>query len=254
MTLPTLILLTAAPPDGLTLPAGAWSVTDVIGVVGALLYLVGYAAIQLGLLRGDRLAYSLVNLFASGFVLLSLMADFNLSSFIVNAVWFGLSILGLMRVALMARRPKFSDEERAFLAAKLPTLDHHSARALLDRGHWFDAEPGHIFIHESEPAPHLIYLADGAAQISLGGRDIGRVPAGSLFGEITCLSREPATATVTLLTEGRYLSIDAVALRRLVEGSADVRHALQATFMAEAKAKLARMNEAKALLSEAAPS
>ncbi len=215
---------------------------DAVGMFGVALYLVGYALIQFGILRGQSYAYSIINALASGFVLLSLMRDFNLSSSILNAIWLLLSIIGITRLLLVSHRLSFTADERAFLTEKLPALGKREARALMDHAHWLQGEPDHVFIHEGEPVPSLIYLIEGQARVTLGEKLLGKTDKGSLFGEITCLTKEHATATVTLETPGRYMSIDAVALRGLSESHPDLKQALQASFMSEVKSKMVRMN------------
>ncbi|MEO0671337.1 MAG: cyclic nucleotide-binding domain-containing protein [Pseudomonadota bacterium] len=240
-------IVAAAGPFGLSEGMDVYrDATNAIGVIGALLYLTAFGAIQLGVLRGEGYAYSTINFFASGFVLISLATDYNFASFLVNAAWLTLSVIGLVRLFLLSRRLSFDDAEARFLAEKLPALERRHARRLLDIANWFDAEPGHIFIHEDAPVQHLIYLESGDAEVTYHGRRLGSAAGGAMIGEITCLTREAATATVTAKTAARYMAIDAVALRRLVDGAPDLRQALQASFMAEAKMKIARMNAEKA--------
>ena len=249
MTLLSLVaaVVTAAGPFGLSETTDAYrDATNAIGVIGALLYLTAFGAIQLGLLRGEGYAYSTINFFASGFVLISLATDYNFASFLVNAAWLTLSIVGLVRLFLLSRRLTFTEQETAFLESKLPGLERRHARRIMDLANWFDAESGHVFIHEDEPVPHVVFLERGTADVTYQGRHLGTAGDGAIFGEITCLNREPATATVTVQSPAHYMAIDAVALRKLTDSEPEIRQALQASFMAEAKAKIAKMNAEKA--------
>ncbi|MEM7749910.1 MAG: hypothetical protein AAF346_16785 [Pseudomonadota bacterium] len=65
---------------------------------------------------------------------------------------------------------------------------------------------------------------------------------GGIHFSFHCLTKEYATATVTLDFPARYMSIDAVALRGLAESHPDLKQALQASFMSEVKSKMVRVN------------
>jgi len=58
-----------------------------IGVVGFLLYVIGFAALQFRLLDGNGVAYCLVNIAAASCVLLSFVVDFNLASSLIQVSW-----------------------------------------------------------------------------------------------------------------------------------------------------------------------
>jgi hypothetical protein len=56
---------------------------NAIGIAGVALYLGSYAALQVGLLRGQSYAYASINLAAASCVLISLTQNFNLSSALI---------------------------------------------------------------------------------------------------------------------------------------------------------------------------
>ena len=59
-----------------------------------------YFALETGRMSINDRVYSLLNAMGAVLILMSLMIDFNLSSFIIEIVWFSISVYGLMR-----RRP-----------------------------------------------------------------------------------------------------------------------------------------------------
>ncbi len=73
---------------------------DLAGTVGVVLIIGAYAALQMGKLQSEHRLYSLLNALGASLVLLSLVFDFNLSAFIVEAFWVVISIYGLVK-----RRP-----------------------------------------------------------------------------------------------------------------------------------------------------
>ncbi|WP_417523582.1 CBU_0592 family membrane protein [Marinovum sp.] len=76
---------------------------EALGVTGFLFYVGSFAALQLRLLDGNSVAYTLCNIAAAGLVLVSLIHDFNLASALIQTSWV---IIGLGGLGLRMRRPK----------------------------------------------------------------------------------------------------------------------------------------------------
>ncbi len=70
---------------------------DLIGTGGVVLILVAYFLLQTERWSGQSLSYSLVNLIGSLMITVSLIYDFNLSSFIIEVAWIAISIYGIVR-------------------------------------------------------------------------------------------------------------------------------------------------------------
>jgi hypothetical protein len=70
---------------------------DVAGVVGAGLMLACYAGVQAGRLDPHRPAALSMNLVGAGLVLASLVERFNLASFVLEAAWALIALVGLIR-------------------------------------------------------------------------------------------------------------------------------------------------------------
>ncbi|MEM9302375.1 MAG: hypothetical protein AAGE01_09715 [Pseudomonadota bacterium] len=70
---------------------------NIIGSVGVLLILGTYLALQLGHMRSYQPMYSVLNGLGAAAVLVSLVVDFNLPAFIIEAAWLVISIIGLYR-------------------------------------------------------------------------------------------------------------------------------------------------------------
>jgi paired small multidrug resistance pump len=76
---------------------------DWAGLVGVALTLLAFYLLQAGRLRGDGLSYQLMNAFGAFAVLLSLLYAFNLSAFVLEGLWLGISIYGIARGRRMRR-------------------------------------------------------------------------------------------------------------------------------------------------------
>ncbi len=70
---------------------------DLVGTGGVVLILVAYFLLQTERWSGQSLSYSLVNLIGSLMITVSLIYDFNLSSFIIEVAWIAISIYGIVR-------------------------------------------------------------------------------------------------------------------------------------------------------------
>jgi hypothetical protein len=70
---------------------------DAVGVVGVLLYLVSYFLLQIERLRFDDYSYLVINMLAAVLIIVSLVSQFNLSAFLVEALWVIISVVGIIR-------------------------------------------------------------------------------------------------------------------------------------------------------------
>ncbi|MFK7877576.1 MAG: hypothetical protein AB8B71_17665 [Paracoccaceae bacterium] len=67
-----------------------------IGVLGFLVYISAFAAVQWGVMNGNSLAYSLANVMSSIFVSISLIAEFNLSAAMIQGSVITIGVSGLI--------------------------------------------------------------------------------------------------------------------------------------------------------------
>ena len=202
-------------------------IAETAGLLGVILAVGAYAALQSGLLRGNGYTYAAANLAAASLVLLSLTSDFNLSAAINQIVWIAINVFGLVRIAVLERRARLNDEEHAFVAAKFPTMSRSMARKFLDAGDWYDAKAGTLLVTEGERLGGLIYLASGEAEVTLRGRPIAQCTPGSFIGEMSCFDGSPANATVSLRQPSRYFLIRTEALNRLCARDLDMRRTVE---------------------------
>lgn len=78
---------------------------DCVGTVGVIMILVAYFLLQTERLSGQSVGYSVVNLLGSLMITVSLIYDFNLSSFIIEIAWIAISIYGIVRARRGATSP-----------------------------------------------------------------------------------------------------------------------------------------------------
>jgi hypothetical protein len=217
---------------------------EAAGFVGVALYLGSYAALQAGFLRGSGFAYAAMNFLAASFVLISLLAEWNLWSAIIQTSWIVISIVGLTRLWILKRALRFNEEEERFVAAKFPALDRVDARRFLNAGQWCDGHPGDYMTLQGKPVTDLYYLASGSVRVDVADQTIARVGVDHFIGEMACLEQGPASATVRVAEPARYFTISSEALDKLVRRWPDIRPHLHFAFFGNTQAKLIETNRA----------
>ena len=218
------------------------NICEIIGVMGVAVYLGSYAALQLGLLRGQGYAYASLNTLAAALVLVSLTDAFNLSSAIIQVSWIVIGVVGISRYYILTHRVRFDDEEKMFLEFALPTMDRIKARRLLDMGTWLTAEPNTVLTEAGIPVPNLVFLVDGKAEVHVDGSVVAVIEEKNFIGEMTALSGEKATATVIVVERSRCLEIPAEPLRQLLKKDPDMERELEYCFSSAVKQKLTDAN------------
>jgi hypothetical protein len=78
---------------------------DWVGILGTLMVLAAFFLLQAGRLTGTGLIYQSLNLFGAGGVLVSLLGQFNVSVFLLEAAWVAISGYGIVRSMKAGDRP-----------------------------------------------------------------------------------------------------------------------------------------------------
>jgi len=76
---------------------------DLVGNLGVAMILGTYFALQIGRVDSKSVAYSALNAVGAGSITVSLLFDFNLSAFVVEAAWVAVSLYGLARSLAASR-------------------------------------------------------------------------------------------------------------------------------------------------------
>jgi len=70
---------------------------DGVGMIGVVMTLTAFWLLQAGKLHGTGFVYQAMNAIGAAAVVLSLLYNFNLSAFIVEAMWVVISLYGMVR-------------------------------------------------------------------------------------------------------------------------------------------------------------
>jgi hypothetical protein len=82
---------------------------NAIGSVGVIVLLSAYFLLQTERLQAYSLNYSLLYLLGSGMILISLLYDFNLPSFLIKLSWAVISMMGILPWFKQSQRVKFHE-------------------------------------------------------------------------------------------------------------------------------------------------
>ena len=81
-----------------------YALHNVIGNIGVVLIVGTYFLVQIGRMSAVQLPYITLNGLGALLILYSLWFDFNLSAFLIEIIWFLISLIGIGRVLVMRRR------------------------------------------------------------------------------------------------------------------------------------------------------
>lgn len=74
-----------------------YSTYDLLGNVGVFFIIISYLLLQLKKIESTNIFYSLMNLFGASLVIISLIENFNMSAFVIEVFWVGISAIGIIK-------------------------------------------------------------------------------------------------------------------------------------------------------------
>lgn len=111
-------------------------------------------------------------------------------------------------------------------------MSHDEILAVIRGLRLHSLDPGHIVVTEGEPGESLFVLTTGRCRAHVrnpAGRnlEVRQLKEGDFFGEISVLTGEPRSATITTQTPCELLELDRANLRGIVERHPRVREVLK---------------------------
>lgn len=70
---------------------------DIVGTLGTACIIITYVLLQIGRIRSEQLAYSLLNALGATLIIVSLYFNFNFPAFIVEFFWLLISLFGIAK-------------------------------------------------------------------------------------------------------------------------------------------------------------
>ena len=111
-------------------------------------------------------------------------------------------------------------------------------RKLLDIAGYEDLPIDFVIIHQNTTVDKLALISDGLAKIEVDGTIVSYVRNGQFVGEMSFLSGNLTTATVTTIDETRCLLWDKEQLRVLMKKNIEVEASMQMVFSSDLLSKM----------------
>lgn len=133
---------------------------------------------------------------------------------------------------------KFTDEELSLHAKVFKHMPKTAYRKLLNIAGYEDLPIDFVMVHQNTAIDKLALISDGLAKIEVDGKTVSYVRNGQFVGEMSFLSGNLTTATVTTIDETRCLLWDKEQLQQLMKKDIEVEASLQMVFSSDLLAKL----------------
>lgn len=129
-------------------------------------------------------------------------------------------------------------DERFLKSHTFAALSLLSFRRLMKVGRWQTLTPGAVLTVQHQPVTHLRALVDGSASVVVDGMQVATIRAAGIVGEMSLLTGEAASATVTVAQPARVFEIVSAELSRLLHDHEDLRAEFHQALGSELSAKV----------------
>lgn len=149
----------------------------------------------------------------------------------------------LLELNKRARSGVMTAEERELFDHVMKIEEPRQQNRLRDLMVWEDVPVGTQLIRQGQKDPPLIYIASGRAEIERDLAIVSECGAGEFLGEMSHVSGETASATVTVTQDMRLARLDRDALGQLAMSLPEIGKAVDRAFNRSLAVKVLRMNE-----------
>lgn len=160
------------------------------------------------------------------------------STYWIDMGWLaGVAVINLVTLILMYKQIggyhfRNKHEEALYKNAFHP-VTMHQFKKIVGIGEFVKAEPGEMITEIGKPVSHLYMICDGLARVVVNGQTIAFCHPGNLVGEMSFITKAPASATVYIVEPTVYIQWTQAAFRHLLESDPDLQQAMQTVFNAD---------------------
>ena len=163
--------------------------------------------------------------------------------FSISALFVIVNAARLYELRHRARSGVMTREERELFDHVMKIEEPSQQSRLRDLMIWEDVKAGTRLIKQGQLDPPLIYIASGRAEIERDLAIVSECGAGEFLGEMSHVSGEKASATVTVTQDMRMARLDRDALGQLAKSLPEIGKAVDRAFNRSLAVKVLRMNE-----------
>ena len=96
--------------------------------------------------------------------------------------------------------------------------------------------PGQTVMLKGEPGATMYFILSGAVAVTIDGKEVARLPAGQIFGEMALLTGEPRQADIRAVEPARCLEVDREGFRMVLARHPEIIDRVREVFAARAAA------------------
>ena len=143
-----------------------------------------------------------------------------------SVVFVAINLVQLMRMTRERLSVHLSERELFVHRAMFPELTAVQFNRFLKIGNWREIEGGTLLAEKGQAVPELLLIASGTVKVTVGADIVAMQQAGSFVGEMSYMTGEAASATVTTVGKVVLFSVARSALDQLFSQDKDVKAAL----------------------------
>jgi len=141
------------------------------------------------------------------------------------------------------RGVKFTEDEQELFETVFRNFSPVEFLKLLRQGTWLHASAGDTLAVQGENLGRIMLVFHGLADVSIDEGKVAEVKDGEFIGEMSFLTEEEASATVTATEPTRYLAWNKQQLRKFLNRNPSLRFAMQGVLGVDVSKKLKEMDE-----------
>ncbi len=154
-------------------------------------------------------------------------------------VFVAINLFQLLRMHLESTGVQLSPDARRLHQGVFAHLTEVELQRLVNIGRWVEIPKGMELTQIGQPVPELMVLIDGAASVLVGERVVATLRSGALIGEISFVTKRPATATVVAHGESRVFAFGADKLEQMIKKFPEMEVKIQQVMALDLTGKLA---------------
>ena len=166
-------------------------------------------------------------------------------------VFLAINAVQLARLLRDLRSLTLQGEERFLKSHTFAALSLLSFRRLMKAGRWQSLAPGAVLTVQDQPVTHLRVLVGGLANVVVDNLPVATIRASGIVGEMSLLTGDAASATVTVTQPARAFEIGSAELSRLLHDHDDLRAEFHQALGSELSAKVVSLRGKAARNSQA---
>jgi len=144
-----------------------------------------------------------------------------------NFAFIGLNIVQI-GILIYERRPiHFTDDENRLFRMVFRTLTPVEFFKLLKIARWMEARPSEQFAREGETLDKVMVIFSGRVSVRVDGKLVAELTDGQFIGEMSFLTGESASATVSATEPTRYVAWSKNDLKYFLERNSHLSPSLQ---------------------------